>query len=420
MCALAVDHPGRSAALAELHARPAPEISIPSRIVRIILQPSPGSTQSSHDLVKQICIDNNAPQPLPSDRYHSVALEGIALRWEQHTEFATFTVIENNPSASDSRALLHAKAVLDLASGQQLLIAGISLNVRAQQTTPQETSATHCVSRIAGGRAILETDFQANSDGLVEFELSQTDLLPAECGVFAQRILELETYRMLALMALPLARSVGMQVQTLEGELKFLIGQIQAQDREISPDALFAGLSQLAARIEAQIAATTYRFAAAGAYGAIVQDRLQSLHELPAGNNPQAGRFLMTRLTPALRTCTSMQAALADLALRCARASDLMRTRIDLQLAKQNNQLLTALNERTRLQMRLQQTVEGLSIAAISYYLAGLLLYVVKGAKSAKVLTMAPEIIVAFALPFIVAVVGWIVFRIRNAHRPLG
>jgi uncharacterized membrane-anchored protein len=128
------------------------------------------------------------------------------------------------------------------------------------------------------------------------------------------------------------------------------------------------------------------------------------------------GGFLMTRLIPAMRTCSSMQKALADLASRCARAADLIRTRIDLELARQNNQLLGALNQRTRLQTRMQQTVEGLSVAAISYYMLGLAAYPIKGAKDAGYWPFEIGVTLAFLTPVVVGVVFFFVSRVRRLH----
>jgi uncharacterized membrane-anchored protein len=68
-----------------------------------------------------------------------------------------------------------------------------------------------------------------------------------------------------------------------------------------------------------------------------------------------------------------------DLSKRIERASELLRTRISLTLQDQNRDLLATMNRRSRLQFRLQETVEGLSVVAISYYLVGLVKYLLDG-----------------------------------------
>jgi uncharacterized membrane-anchored protein len=74
------------------------------------------------------------------------------------------------------------------------------------------------------------------------------------------------------------------------------------------------------------------------------------------------------------------------------------------------------MSERGRLQLRLQQTVEGLSIAAVSYYVLGLLGYLFKGGRDAGVLPFDPSVATAAVLPFVVIVMALVVRRIRRSH----
>ncbi len=410
------NHPARPAALAELHARPAPHVNAPATLMRLVLANRGMAQGPDPELLERLCTAFGAAAPPPGARYHAIACDGGELRWEQHTEFVTCTLHIDKAGSADRELDACTNLIGDVVRHDYDLLAAVVLVVEAQMATPGEPSADYCISEIAGGRAILFTDFKADTRGFTHYRLADRGLPAAERGVFAQRILEIETYRVLALLALPLARSAGSAVREIETQLQTLTARIQMEKPGQGAELLFGDLSRLAARIEGEIAATTYRFAAAAAYGAIVQDRLAGLREQAFEGHPQAGRFLLTRLTPALRTCESMQAALAGLAQRCARASDLMRTRIDLQLAQQNNDLLAALDARTKLQMRLQQTVEGLSIAALSYYVAGIVLYLFKGAKEAGLISFDPAIAIAATIPVIVIGVAGMILRIRRMH----
>ena len=80
------------------------------------------------------------------------------------------------------------------------------------------------------------------------------------------------------------------------------------------------------------------------------------------------GVFLDRRFSPALATCAAVADRIAGLALRSERASNLLRTRVDIALEGQNQQLLRSMEASSRQQLTLQQTVEGLSVVAISYY----------------------------------------------------
>ncbi|HEY8578901.1 MAG TPA: DUF3422 domain-containing protein [Beijerinckiaceae bacterium] len=405
------EHAARAAALGELHARPAPTVDGEARVLRLVFAFDPDYAGRDDALIAALCAESGASPPQAGARAARFAAGALEARWERHSEFVTYTFLARDP-AGDAQA---PAAVARLRAAQPgPLVAALRCRVRRDASPPAGQGG--CASRVAGGRAVLATSFRADPEGFVDFDLACGGLSPEETGALVQWTLEIETYRTLALLALPIARRVGAMVRDSETLLGGLTQRLAAQDLTAGAESLYAELMHLAARIEAEIASSTYRFAAAQAYGAIVEDRLARLEEKPVDGRPMVGVFLSTRLTPALRTCASMHAALQDLARRCGRAADLIRTRIDLQLARQANEQLDALNERTRLQMRLQQTVEGLSVAAVSYYVLGLAGYFVKGAKDAGLLPWEPGVVVAaLAAPVIVAV-ALAVRRIRRRH----
>lgn len=171
----------------------------------------------------------------------------------------------------------------------------------------------------------------------------------------------------------------------------------------------------MAANSEAEAASSSYRFGASRAYDGIVQQRLAAVRETPLENHPTIASFLLRRMAPAMRTCEMLTERQASLTRRLAQTANLLRTRVDVDIEQQNRDLLRSMNERTRLQLRMQHTVEGLSIAAISYYVIGLATYVFKGAKDAG-LPLAPEIATALAVPVALICVGLTVRRIRKHH----
>ena len=116
-----------------------------------------------------------------------------------------------------------------------------------------------------------------------------------------------------------------------------------------------------------------------------------------------------------MRTCQMLEARQEGLANKLMRAANLLRTRVDVEIEQQNRDLLESMNERTRMQLRLQQTVEGLSVAAISYYVVGLAAYVLKGVKD---LGYGPDTSVstAIAVPLVIVGVALVVRRIRRGH----
>jgi uncharacterized membrane-anchored protein len=408
-----LEHPARGAALGELHARPAALIEEHASILRVVFGLPGGEPDLDRELITKVSVAAGQAAPAPAARHHQVMLGDTQLRWERHNEFVTYTFIGPAGQREASRTATVWDEHMKAAPG--LLIARIAIDVAPMAHRDGPGSGRMiCASRVYQAQAVMETSFLAEPDGTVRFRLASDGLAASQRGTLVQAVLEIETYRVLALLALPLARRIGAEVGKLESDHIRLTEELVSQKAGDVAEALYLELTALASRIEAEIAACTYRFAAVRAYAQIVEDRLRTMGEVAHDDRPQVGAFLTARLIPAVRTCESMQTALQDLARRCARSADLIRTRIDLQLARQNNELLSALNERTQLQMRLQQTVEGLSVAAVSYYILGLIGYALKGAKEASWMPFDPTVATAVLLPVVVIVVLLGLRRVRR------
>ena len=168
-----------------------------------------------------------------------------------------------------------------------------------------------------------------------------------------------------------------------------------------------------AGEIESDIAASSYRFGASRAYDDLVQERLTAVGEEALLDHSTFDSFLARRLAPAMRTCQTMASRQSDLSHKLSRATNLLRTRVDVAIERQNRDLLHSMNERTRLQLRLQQTVEGHSVAAISYYVVSLLAYLFKGVKELGY-GPDPALSVALAAPLLVIGVALVVRRIKG------
>lgn len=133
---------------------------------------------------------------------------------------------------------------------------------------------------------------------------------------------------------------------------------------------------ELAGKLEVESSQSQFRFGATAAYYEIVHSRLRDFKEQSLPNLQTITGFMERRLAPAMRTCTSIEDRLDKLSSKLSRTASLLRTRVDIELEQQNADLLKTMNERTGLQLRLQRTVEGLSVAAISYYVVQLLFYI--------------------------------------------
>ena len=219
----------------------------------------------------------------------------------------------------------------------------------------------------------------------------------------------------MALLGLPAAKTLGPELGAAEAQLARLTARFDT--RETSDQALLDELVTLAARLERATAEHAYRFAATQAYDAVMQQRLVELRETPVPGWQTLGEFLQRRQAPAIATVAATARRLEGLAARVERASGLLRTRVDIAAEAQNQQLLERLAQGQALQLRLQTTVEGLSIAAISYYVVSLALYAGKAAQAAG-LPIHPEIAAGALLPLVLLGVWRMTRRIHDRLAP--
>ena len=274
--------------------------------------------------------------------------------------------------------------------------------------------ASLCHSLVENGMAAAVTDFRQDGNGLTRILVLDRGLAPARIGALAQRLIEVETYRTLAMLGLPLAQSLSPRTRRIEDRLAQITSQMRSAAERRNHDML-AELTELAAELEADAAASLYRFGASRAYHGIVEERLAALGEEPAPGGEIWSAFLQRRVAPAMRTCRSVEERQANLSRKLARAATLLRTWVDVELEQGNRDLLASMNRRAKMQLRLQQTVEGLSVAAVSYYVVGLIGYLAKGAAPFG-LVVKPEALTAALVVPVVAGVWWTVRRIRRTH----
>ena len=273
---------------------------------------------------------------------------------------------------------------------------------------------TLVASTVADGFGEVYTDFAIHADGFSRMVLLTGSLTPRRLGRLVQRLLEIETYRMAALLGLPAARDAGSALAYAERELAELAEAIRTADRNDEPQ-LLDRLTKLAGQVESQYAATHSRFSASSAYFALVDDRIEDINESRLAGLQTIREFMDRRLTPARSTCewaTRRQDALSQ---RVSRISNLLRTRVEIEQQQSSQALLATMNDRQDLQLKLQSTVEGLSVAAITYYTVGLVSYMAKGAQKLG-WPLSGEVTAAIAIPFVAFGVWW---SLRRLHKKI-
>lgn len=260
----------------------------------------------------------------------------------------------------------------------------------------------------------MATDFLPDGDGRTRILVIDRGLSPAEAGTLVQRLMEIETYRSLTLLGLPDAHRLAPDLQRIERNLQRLT-EVMREPRDIQESRkMLDELSELTAGLEADAAATSYRFNASRAYHQIVIDRLVALGERPVERYSGWHEFLGRRLGPARRTIETQEQRQADLSRKLARATQLLRTRVDVELEHQSRDLLHSMDRAARTQLHLQSTVEGLSVAAISYYVIGLLHHVAEAATEAHLTTLNPAVVGGISVPVVVAIVFFVVRGVRR------
>lgn len=344
----------------------------------------------------------------PAQGHQRIALADGTLRVERHTEFITLTFLGEREPGETTRALIAA------CPGRQL--AGVRVAFRDTWSEALETEVFGEGARLFGGRArkgrvTLATDFQLDRNGLVPFLVSDDYTDAYSRGRMAKRLTDLETYRMAALLALPLVRRSYGRLEQIEHDAAAATMAVSERVQGEMGDTIDQ-LAALLAETGALRETVRYRISASIAYHDIAETRLGGLDETEMDERRTITSFLQHRLRPAMNTVRAFDRRLAEVSETIASALALARTRLDLSRQEQNQALLASMERRARQQVHLSQAVEGLSVAAITYYIVGLISYVVKAIPH---LPVKDSLITAIAIP-VIAIGVFIAARRARHH----
>ena len=416
------EHPLRRQLNNEFHARPPIPIVGPVLVTHLVFKNARSTAEQERENLKRLCQAQVCNSIESSDAHLMIDAGSFRMRWELHTEFSTYTffrpLVAGEPLHRDTTAF---DAVLPewLAAIPGKLMVATHVEMRsAEEMKPESVLAglspsghQMVASRVADGAAWIFTDFKIDN-GFSRFLVLDISLTQRQAGRTIQRLAEIETYRMMALLGLPVAKEVGRGLYSAErhlAELMDRIGQAQSPEDE---RAVLSSLTRLAAEVENSVARTTFRFGASRAYHGLVMQRIEELREARISGLPTFDEFMQRRLLPAMNTCAAMSRRQEDLSGRVARNSQLLRTRVDIELERQNQELLSQMNRRARLQLRLQETVEGLSVVVLTYYGSQLVQYLAKGTKDLH--HASTDVITAISIPLIAGLVAWGMHRMRR------
>lgn len=379
------DHPSRITLANELHARPFALLKAPCRVSHLSLTSEPGESDHARDHLIALCDRMGAPHPAERAPQMIVDFGRFRLKWEQHTEFVALTVIAG--PAPEGTVPFDAPA-LDLLPFDWLeelpgsVLAAIHVHcetndVPFERSVPDHLRPLFFRQSLIGGSFFDDTarfwgDFRVHEDGFMRFAVACTsDFEEALLGRIVQRLIEVETYRAASMLALPEARGLWPRLNEIDRALAEATGSIGGSELE-SERAVLDRITDFSAEIEEITSRNAYRLDASRAYSEIVWRRIDVLSATPLPGLIDLKAFMSRRYDPAMRSCEATRVRLGSLSERATRVATLLRTRIDVVLEEQNREVLSSMDKRSAQQLRLQETVEGVSVVAISYYAVGL------------------------------------------------
>lgn len=401
-----------------MHLRRFPEFALPAQLVQLV------RIVDRHDNAAEQLAIASLPGLFDtmSERHREGRWSpGVGASWERHSEASTVTVTMvgtaargvgwDRPSTSDGAAAL---AWAETVPGSVIRATRlIVVESDADALSPVDAAnfrQSHLVSCHVAGGARIWSDFQIHADGYGRIVIAANGLPATGVTSCVQRLQELGNYRNLALIGLAAARSAWTRLDEIEVALSETgRALLRGEQRD---DDLLAALTAHSEQLLSIAAETDFRMSATAAYAEIAAERLHELRPQPIKGFQSLTDFTSRRLNPAVRTCASLSRRLALLNGRASQFTSLLRTRIDTHIENQNARLLASMERSTRMQLRLQHLVEGLSAVAVSYYLLGLISYPVKAAEP-LLGGISSKSLLGLAAPFIVLAV-WAALRIMR------
>ena len=417
------DHPLRFKLANELHARPFPSFKAPSTVAFLAIKKEDRAAGRDRDgdLAHLISLLDRygAPHPQPGATHYSGTIGKHNIKWEQHTEFVTYTIFSDgltdrpfDPTAFE----VFPHDWLQQAPGVRVTSALIRVEEKGKDEEVLKNMRDWFVpesmacSYVLDESAVVAGDFRVDPAGHLRFAIfPKKDCGPGRIGRVTQRICEIETYKAMSMLGFFRARDMAGRTGQIEVELTRLMDDMTG---DAEAEKTLDGLLSISQELEAAIARSSYRFGATKAYSAIVKQRIQVLRETPFMARQSFGEFMMRRFDPAMRTIEASQDRLNQLADRSIRASELLRTKVDVARSEQNQELLASMDKRAQLALRLQETVEGLSVVAISYYavsLAGYLFMPLAG-----VFGISKSVLIAGLTLPVIGLVWYLIRRIKS------
>jgi uncharacterized membrane-anchored protein len=340
------EHPLRKVLTDEIHTRPYLNLRTPIRVSHIAAITGEGGAEEVIEHLSTLCRRNHVEPPAPKETHFITKIGELTIKWERHTEFSTFTFFLSGPFDEPFQKTAIEELPeewLRALPGDIMVAVHVFFEEQREQDRDVESLAvlfnhnTVFGSRVFRNKARTWTDHRVHDDGFERVLICQDeDINQREAGRLIQRILEIKTYRMVALLGFPLAREALPRIAMAEKKLGYIVAQLSELGDDANERQLLKELSILAAEVETIVAKTAYRFSASRAYYNLVCQRVAELREERLPWMEPVGLFIERRLSPPMETCKAVTARQLTLSQRISRATGLLRTRIDVALEEQN------------------------------------------------------------------------------------
>ena len=418
------DHPLRYALANELHARPFPPLEAPSRAAYLAIKRPENAAKRDRNLdrahLTELLDRFGAAHPQPGATHWYGQIGKHWLKWESHTEFVTYTIFGSGNAARPFDAAtfdVFPKDWLGRAPGVRMTSALIrvesqeddaGIGAKLEEWFVSESLAA---SRVIDDAAIIAGDFRIDPAGHQRFAVfARPDAGPRRIGRVVQRLCEIETYKTMSMLGLARARELGTRLGEIDEELTRLMGDMSG--KVAKADETLDALLQVSSELENMLTRSSFRFGATHAYEALVNQRTAILREKRFEGRQTFHEFMMRRFDPAMRTVNATESRLNAMSDRAMRAGNLLRTRVDVERSAENQLLLESMDRRSDLQLRLQRTVEGLSVVAISYYAVNLAIYIL--GPVGEETGVSKIVMTAVVTPLVILGVWGLIRRIRK------
>ncbi len=418
------DHELRYQLANELHARPFPILQAPCRAAFLAVKRPKDAAARDREVDRAHLIKlldrYGAAHPQPGATHYFGQIGKHQLKWENHTEFVTYTILAEGVAETPFDASVFSMFPddwLSEAPGERITSALVRVEVAEDDEAitsklekwfvPESLAA----SRVLDDEAVMAGDFRIDQGGHIRFALFVRPTMGARrVGRVVQRICEIETYKTMSMLGLTRSRAISPRLGHIDGELTRLMAEMSSDVAQ--PEATLKALLRVSAELETLATQTSFRFGATGAYEALVNQRVEILRESRFRGAQTFSEFMMRRFDPAMRTVKSTEGRLTSMAVRATRAANLLRTQVDVERSAQNQALLASMDRRADLQLRLQHTVEGLSVVAISYYAVNLAAYMAY--PGLEPLGLSKGLATAILTPLVVFAVWLLIRRLRR------